>query len=595
MKSCSEISVIIATYNRRALLERTLSTLINQDIDPSRYEVIVVSDGCTDGTAVFLQNFSAECDIRFVEQHPNQGQTKAANVGAKAARGKYLLFLDDDVVCERGLLRAHLEAHESHSSDVLVFGPIPVADESPNTLATDWTRQSTLMYYERLKQTGGPIWPDNATVDANSSLSREIFLNCGGFDESLLSARQNEELGIRLWRGGLPFVFAPDALTHHVFVKSNYALAVTEARTHGWAEVRISRKLMYARERSHLPAILRSSPLGRRAHRFVIGLPFSAEPLLRPAFGISQALIGITFFRRVGLKLMDWRRSIEFHRAAVREVGGLRVLAAEFWAELPVLMYHHIGPIVPGTNLALTVTAFQFERQLRYLKRHGYTTILPSDWLSYVERGKLLPEKPILLTFDDAYLDLVQYCFPLLKKYGFTGVVFVPTANIAGTNEWDQANWPRPHKLLSAEQIAEWAAQGIDFGGHTRTHPDLRYLTPEEMEQELEGGKRDLEVILGRPVVSFAYPYGHYGDREVEYAVSKFPLCFTTDEGKNILTTDKGRLLRIMINPAGLFRFRLCLAFGFDPIIRLRERLRLRTRVRKVWQTVTRATKMNAN
>jgi hypothetical protein len=95
--------------------------------------------------------------------------------------------------------------------------------------------------------------------------------------------------------------------------------------------------------------------------------------------------------------------------------------------------------------------------------------------------------------------------------------------------------------------------------------------------------------------VSFAYPYGHYGDREVEYAVSKFPLCFTTDEGKNILTTDKGRLLRIMINPAGLFRFRLCLAFGFDPIIRLRERLRLRTRVRKVWQTVTRATKMNAN
>jgi peptidoglycan/xylan/chitin deacetylase (PgdA/CDA1 family) len=263
------------------------------------------------------------------------------------------------------------------------------------------------------------------------------------------------------------------------------------------------------------------------------------------------------------------------------------MLAADSGAALPVLMYHHIGSGVMGTNPALTISPAEFERHLHYLKRRGYTTILPADWLAYVTQGKALPRKPLLLTFDDAYADLAQHCFPLLKKYGCTGVVFVPTANIAGTNVWDQPDWPVPHRLLSAGQIAEWAAQGIDFGAHTRSHPDLRYLTLSEVDKELEGSRRDLETILGRQVVSFAYPYGYCGDREVELALCKFPLCFTTNEGKNTLATDLGRLRRIMIYPGGLLGFRLCLVFGFDPIIRLRTLVRLRTRLRRFWRTLS--------
>jgi hypothetical protein len=106
------------------------------------------------------------------------------------------------------------------------------------------------------------------------------------------------------------------------------------------------------------------------------------------------------------------------------------------------------------------------------------------------------------------------------------------------------------------------------------------------MDEELEGSRRGLEAILERPVVSFAYPYGHYGDREVEHASRSFPLCFTTDEGSNNLTTDRGRLLRIMVNPTGLLRFRLCLILGYDPIIRLRNRLQIRTRLRKCWRAL---------
>jgi peptidoglycan/xylan/chitin deacetylase (PgdA/CDA1 family)/glycosyltransferase involved in cell wall biosynthesis len=586
MQSPPEISVIIATLNRRALLERTFPTVVDQDLHPRRYEVVVVLDGCTDETAEFLRNVPAACNVRIVEQAQNQGQSRAANIGAQAAHGEFLLFLDDDLICERSLVRLHLEAHKASNREVLVFGPVPVSNESPATLATEWTRQATRIYTEPLDRTGVPIWPDNATVDANSSLSRRVFLEYGGFDETLHSARQNEELGIRLWHGGLGFTYVRAAVTQHIFTKSNHALAVLEGRAHGRAEVRMMRKLPYARERSHLPAILESPLAKRQAYRFLTGMALSLEPVLRPACGVAQILINIQIFKKLGLRIMDWRRSIEFHRAAAREAGGVRTLAAEFWSVLPVLMYHHIGPRVPGTNPILTVTPSEFEGHIRWLKRQGYTTILPADWLDYCLEGKVLPSKPVLLTFDDAYADLAEYCFPVLEKNDCKAVVFVPTSDVGGSNTWDQASWPVAHRLLSAEQIARAATKGIDFGAHTRTHPDLQHLKPGAMDIELEGSKHDLERILGRRILSFAYPYGHYGDREVEHAHQQFALCFTTDEGKNILTTDRGRLRRIMVYPGGWHRLSLCLSFGFDPIRRLRERVQLRTRSRRLWQAL---------
>ncbi len=220
---------------------------------------------------------------------------------------------------------------------------------------------------------------------------------------------------------------SPAAIGHHIYLKSNYAFAVTEARAYGRAEVRIARKLPYARAKAVLPAIFSGLPVKSLARRFLIGMPFSFEPLLRPACGIAQVLSGVSIFRRLGLRILSWRRAIVFERAAAREAGGLRVLASEFGTVLPVLMYHHVGKALPGTNPDLTVSPAQFERQLRWLKSRGYTSILSTDWLNYVTHGNALPKRPLLLTFDDAYADLAEYCFPLLEKYGFTAVVFVPT------------------------------------------------------------------------------------------------------------------------------------------------------------------------
>lgn len=590
MTSNPEISVVIATHNRRVLLERTLPTVVDQDLDPARYEVIVVLDGCTDGSAAFINSFKTECEVRLVEQHPNQGQAKAANAGAKAARGKYLLFLDDDLLCERSLLRAHLEVRESMDSKVLVYGAIPVSDECPETLAAEWTRQAMCKWLARVERDGAVTLPDDASVDANSSISREIFLACGGFDESFLSARQNEELGLRLWHDGLHFVYAPAAVAHHVSIKSNYAFAVTEGRAYGRAEVRMMRKLPCARARSVLPAILRSSSIKCLIRRFLVGMPFSLEPLLRPACGIAQAFSGVSIFRRLGLQIISWRRAIVFERAAAQEAGGLRALASEFGAVLPVLMYHHIGLSTAGTNQSFTVTPGQFERQLRWLKRRGYTTVSPADWLAYVLEGKALPKKPLLLTFDDAYADLAEYCFPLLEKYGFTAVVFVPTADIGGTNTWDRPIWPEPHRILSAEQILHWAGRGIEFGAHSRTHPDLTKLSVAECKAEIVGSKSDLAALLARPVVSFAYPYGEYNDAVRDLVREEFDLAFSTEEGMNNLRSDRHLLRRIYIGPNdSLVEFALFV--WLDGAKRVRDRLsrfRVRTRLKSALRWIGR-------
>lgn len=576
------ISVVIATYNRRDLLAITLPTIVDQNLDPTLYEVIVVSDGSTDSTMEFLRGVSHGCDLRIIAQVPNQGQAKAANVGARNARGEFVLFLDDDIICSPNLLRAHLDAHDSQGCKVLVFGPIFVSDKSPRTLARDWTQDYTDLYTKRLANSGTPTWPYDANVDANSSMPRDVFLENGGFDESFLSARQNEELGTRLWRAGLRFVYEPSADVQQIFVKSNRAVALADGTAYGKAEIHMMRKLPFARASSCFAAMLLGPHLKRLPHRIIIRLPFSVEPLLRPLCAIFQVLRNFGIVARLGPRVLGWRRSIAFHRAAVAEAGGFHAAEAEFGISPRVLMYHHVGPRVPGTFPELTVSPEEFENHLKLLENLGFTFISSVDWLAYVQEGKPLPAKPVILTFDDAYKDMVKYAFPIMKRHACTGLVFVPTAYIGGTNEWDQLNGSASHELLSAEEIQEWAEQGMEFGAHTRSHPYLHESTPEALVEELEGSRRDLETIIKRPVTTFAYPFGEYRDREVEQALRYFSMCFTTDEGRIDITSDLGRLRRIMIYPDGMIMFVISLTLGLQPIRWLRDHVRLRTRLRQL-------------
>jgi len=342
MSSPLRISVVIATYNRRTILARTLPTLFAQDFPHDDYEVIVVVDGSTDGTLGFLHNLKSSSALHVLQQ-PNRGQAAARNQGLRAARGELVLFLDDDILCERTLLREHAAAHQG-GSPRLVFRPVHVARDSLPTLATDWARACTDGYLARLAWEREPRWPDDAMVDANSSAPRATLLACGGFDESFYGAQEDGELGVRLWKAGVRFQYQPAAVTHQLYVKSARELVSNDTKWYGKNEVRLCRKHPDCRIYSPL-AQLSEGPLWKRLRREVaMWSSVSLEPLLRAPFWVAERLRSVPQIRRTGIRLLQARQAIVMYRSVVREVGSHRALRAEFGMHLPVLLYHRVEP-----------------------------------------------------------------------------------------------------------------------------------------------------------------------------------------------------------------------------------------------------------
>jgi len=210
MTSPLRLSVVIATHNRWKVLAQTLPAVLAQDFPPNAYEVIVVVDGSTDRTSEWLFNLSPLGTLRILEQS-NCGQAAAQNAGLKAARGELVLFLDDDILCEANLLQEHSAAHQAGES-LAIFGPVLVAANSSNTLATDWVRSCTDEYLRRLAVDSEPQWPQDMLVDANVSAPRAVLLACGGFDERFVGARDNADFGMRLWKAGVRFRYLPSAV-----------------------------------------------------------------------------------------------------------------------------------------------------------------------------------------------------------------------------------------------------------------------------------------------------------------------------------------------------------------------------------------------
>jgi peptidoglycan/xylan/chitin deacetylase (PgdA/CDA1 family) len=244
---------------------------------------------------------------------------------------------------------------------------------------------------------------------------------------------------------------------------------------------------------------------------------------------------------------------------------------------LPALLYHHVGPPIAGSHHPeLTVAPEQFRRQVRWLARRGYAGIRASDWLAMRRGARALPSKPVLLTFDDAYADLLEHAFPVLEHHGFSAVVFVITRLVGGKTPWDGG------RLMSADQIRHWAAKGIEFGGHSRTHPDLSTLNGCQLAEEIQGSAEDLAAILGCPATSFAYPYGTCNHMVRECARRAFEMAVTCEEGLNDLETDPYMVRRTMVRPGdSLIDLAFRVRRGRSPLQHWRERLGLRSRLRR--------------
>jgi peptidoglycan/xylan/chitin deacetylase (PgdA/CDA1 family) len=168
-------------------------------------------------------------------------------------------------------------------------------------------------------------------------------------------------------------------------------------------------------------------------------------------------------------------------------------------------MYHEIAD-GSETRSRLAVTPSAFASQLAYLHDQGWRTITASE-LSVMLMGdvQVLPEKTVVLSFDDGYEDFYSRAMPELSKQGFTATLFMTS----GWVKEARPPWPGIPRMLSWAQLSDVASAGIEIGAHSITHPQLDQLTDKHLYDELISSKEQLEDKLGVTVPGLAYPFGY--------------------------------------------------------------------------------------
>lgn len=169
----------------------------------------------------------------------------------------------------------------------------------------------------------------------------------------------------------------------------------------------------------------------------------------------------------------------------------------------PILLYHHVLPSNPsGTQYAVTMD--QFKTQMEWMKENGYQTVKVQDVVDAIHYGKVLPNKPFTITFDDGNIDVYNNAYPILRDLGYTATMYLIEDAIG-----DYGNF-------SIEIIRELANAGWEFGSHSRTHANMN-TTPDRTD-EICGSRERLMELLQIPIDSFAYPYGIENKKAMEKA-----------------------------------------------------------------------------
>ncbi len=176
-------------------------------------------------------------------------------------------------------------------------------------------------------------------------------------------------------------------------------------------------------------------------------------------------------------------------------------------SKLPILMYHRISPTGAPATARYRVTPESFEEQVKYLHDAGFYSIGLDDWYTAMKTKSPLPGRAILITFDDGYQDFLTFAWPVLKRYGFSAIVFIVTDEIGGVNRWDNA-YGEQIPLLGWTDIRLLYGEGVEFGSHTTSHPYLPALSASEIVREGARSRAILCRELGVIIKAFAYPHG---------------------------------------------------------------------------------------
>jgi peptidoglycan/xylan/chitin deacetylase (PgdA/CDA1 family) len=203
---------------------------------------------------------------------------------------------------------------------------------------------------------------------------------------------------------------------------------------------------------------------------------------------------------------------------------------------VPVICYHSINKDPSGKS-SIIVSKEKFRQHLQTIKDEGYITLTIAELNDYLFKDKPIPEKSVVLTFDDGYRDNYTNAFPILKEFNMNATIFVISSYL--DRDW----------YLTTQQIKELSDYGIDIESHTVSHVKLSTLSYESQLKELKNSKATLENITEKPVVSVAYPEGKFDENTKKATLEAgYSMGFTIKRGYADRNDSQVELNRICVD-----------------------------------------------
>jgi peptidoglycan/xylan/chitin deacetylase (PgdA/CDA1 family) len=201
--------------------------------------------------------------------------------------------------------------------------------------------------------------------------------------------------------------------------------------------------------------------------------------------------------------------------------------------KVPVLLYHKIDHPTPDIKIRGAFTSpSRFERQMSYLRRHGYSFLTASELVTHFVDYGGFPEKSICVTFDDGWKDNFLNAAPIVKKLGIKATIFLVPSCIDRIADDVTAEGEGPREHLSRTDILEMSENGFEFGSHSMNHRLFNSIPPEEIEQEVMQSKNYIEDLLQTSCDTFAYPAGFFTPESMSLVANAgYAGAFTTTYG----------------------------------------------------------------
>ena len=251
-------------------------------------------------------------------------------------------------------------------------------------------------------------------------------------------------------------------------------------------------------------------------------------------------------------------------------------------------MYHSISQHATPKCRPFVVSPALFAAHMAYLHQHTYTPITVTQFInSRAQKGPALPERPVVITFDDGFADFFTEALPVLQQYNFIATLYVTTAFIGGTSRWLQREGEAARLMLTWDQLIEISASGVECGAHSHSHCQLDASPLFIAEDEIVQSKRLLEHHLSQEVLSFAYPFGyHTATVRRLVQVAGYTSACAVKHAMSSESTDPFALARLMVGANTSVNALAALLTGCGSSSITTMYLRART---PVWQLVRRS------